>query len=214
MSHPSDAKKEFEEILNQDEYQAYNESADGPLQQWKEAVEEWFNNLIESLFPNASINSPGAEGLLYIFGIIGVGLLIFLIIRLSKATNSQAELKNRSPIADSSQLAWSYQQHLKESDRLESQGDIQEAVRHLFLALLLYFDEQDWISAQVWKSNGDYFEELHKVKRSAAKDFQDVALLFEQVAYGKQNISKTHYQSFRHQVTALIDHPEGEVGSR
>ncbi|MBA2174971.1 DUF4129 domain-containing protein [Halobacillus locisalis] len=213
MSQPSDAREEFEKILNQDEYQAYNENAEGPFQKWREAVGEWFNNLIESLFPNASINSPGAEGLLYFFGIIGVGLLIFLIVRLSKATNNQAELKKRNPIAHSSQLGWSYQQHLEESERLESRGETQEAVRHLFLALLLYFDEQEWISAQVWKSNGDYYEELQKVKRSVAKDFQDAALLFERVVYGKQAINQTHYQAFRQKVTTLINLSHGKVGS-
>ncbi|MCA0971303.1 DUF4129 domain-containing protein [Halobacillus litoralis] len=204
MSNETDAKKQIEEILNQEEYQAYYDVEEGPLDSIREAIKEWLEGLLESIFPNTSINSPQVEGLIYLFGIVGVGLLLFLAFRLTQSTKRQKALKESNPLSHSSHLEWTYEEHLQEAESMRQKGNLKEAVRHGFLALLLNFNDQGYVSAQVWKSNGDYVEELSKVDRSLAKDFHELAVFFDQVTYGSRNISEEPFRLFDEKVHSLI----------
>ncbi|WP_079477670.1 DUF4129 domain-containing protein [Halobacillus salinus] len=205
MSVQSDSKQQIERILEQEEYQAYEKVQEGPVQSLREMVRKWLEDLLQNLFPNASLNSPGVEGLIYLIGLFGIGLLLFLIVRLVQSTKRQSELKNSAPLRHSSHLEWSYLEHLEEAKKFEREGDLKEATRHAFLALLLNLNERNYIAARVFKSNGDYVEELAKSDRTLALSFRELAVFFDQVAYGNQSTTEEQYRSYDQKVRTLIE---------
>lgn len=204
-------KKQLEEILEQEEYQAYQKVQEGPLHSLRETIINWLEGLVKNLFPNASFQSPGVEALIYVIGFFGIGLLIFLIVRLTQSTKRQSELKKSSPLTHSSHLEWTYREHLQEAEKREREGELREATRHVFLALLLHFDDRDYIAVRIWKSNGEYVEELTRVDRSLAKTFREFAIFFDRVTYGGQSISREQFRSYHQNVLSLIR--EGSEGA-
>lgn len=193
MSNP---KKQLEEILNQEEYQAYYVEQESVFQQVIESIGKWLSNLFHSLFPNAEINSPQVEGLLYFIGIIGLGLLVFLLFRMKKSVTSYSDYASTKPMKDAESKEWKYEDHMRAAAQLKSDGKTTEAARHVFLAMLLYFEERGWLTVQIWKTNGDYYQELRKINLALAEDFQGLAILFDRVTYGKQTLSEAEYDNY------------------
>ena len=71
--------------------------------------------------------------------------------------------------------------HEKKDYELESSGEYSQATRHLFLAILLFFDEKGWLVAKRWKTNWEYYDELVRTDKKRAERFFDFALLYYKV---------------------------------
>ncbi|MFK4996929.1 DUF4129 domain-containing protein [Bacillus sp. N9] len=50
--------------------------------------------------------------------------------------------------------------------------------------------------ARVWKTNGEYYEELKKVNPKWANEFHHLALIFDEVTYGEKSVQKEEYVPF------------------
>ena len=66
----------------------------------------------------------------------------------------------------------------------------------MFLALLLYFHEKEWLEARIWKTNWEYYEEIRKVNQEWADQFYHLALLFDEATYGERKVDKEEYIRF------------------
>ena len=97
-------------------------------------------------------------------------------------------------------MSWSFQKHLNEAKRQEELAQYSHATRHLFLALLLFFHEKEWLEARIWKTNWEYYEELKKVNTDYANQFYDLALLFDEATYGEKSVDQKEFEQFRHAV--------------
>ena len=73
------------------------------------------------------------------------------------------------------------------------------STRHLFLALLLYFHEKEWLEARIWKTNWEYYDELKKVNQEWAEQFYHLAYFFDEVTYGERNVQKEEYIQFHNE---------------
>ncbi|WP_102275496.1 DUF4129 domain-containing protein [Cytobacillus massiliigabonensis] len=197
MLKDSQARDELEEILQAREYQAYYDESQGLISRWWEKAKEWFANLLADLFPSFAPSSAAAGPILIgiiIIMIIILGIIAFLIIR-NRRRNRM--LRVNKPLQSMSEINWSFQRHLSESQKLEASGEYTLAARHLFLALLLYFHEKEWLVARIWKTNWEYYDELRKVNHEWAEQFYHLARLFDEVTYGKHVVHKEEFSLFQ-----------------
>ncbi|KOP82514.1 DUF4129 domain-containing protein [Cytobacillus solani] len=201
MLKDSKARDELEEILKEREYQAYYDDSKGLISIWWEKVKDWFADLLADLFPSFAPSSAAAGPILIgiiVIMIISLGVIAFFIFRNRKRNRM---LHDHKPLQSMNEMNWSFQRHLSESQKHEANGEYTLATRHLFLALLLYFHEKEWLVARIWKTNWEYYDELRKVNQEWADQFYHLARLFDEVTYGKHNIQIEEFLQFR--ITAM-----------
>jgi hypothetical protein len=203
------ARGDLKEILNTDEYQAYYHQAQNPFTLLWERAKQWIAEQLIKLFPalKSAGNAAGPVLILVIAAVlILLGLSIFLIVR--NVRRSQ-KFKDRKPLQSLQEINWTYERHLQEAKNQEANGELGRATRHLFLALLLYCHEKEWLEAKIWKTNWDYYEELKKSNQPHAKQFFNLAAFFEEVTYGKRTVEKEEYHPYRTQIMKWFEDVEG-----
>ncbi|WP_160722820.1 DUF4129 domain-containing protein [Bacillus sp. USDA818B3_A] len=189
------ARDEIQEILKKEEYQVYYRSK-GLIETWWEKAREWISDQLEKLFP--SIPSAGSASGIILIAIIVIVILLLAVTAfvLIRNTRRNRLLRSQKPLQSIKDRNWTTERHLKEAADLESRGDLKEATRHLFLAMLLFYHGKKWLEARIWKTNWDYYEELRKVDQQKADQFNELAHFFEIVTYGEHNVSPEEYQPF------------------
>ncbi|WP_316571405.1 DUF4129 domain-containing protein [Neobacillus sp. YIM B06451] len=209
MIDSTEAKKELEEILKQDEYTVYSKPP-GFIEKWWNQAMAWLSDLLESWFPSLEQGSRSAAAPLLI-AIIAIAVLLLAWIAYLLIRNSRRKILNREykPLQFSREIDWTYEMHMERASRLEAEGQLRAAVRHFFLALLLFLDEQKCIEARQWKTNWEYFAELGKSSRVDADRFYELASVFDEVTYGERQISNNDFLSFRSKIAAWLE--EGRV---
>ncbi len=205
----NDARDKIEDILNGKEYRIYYNESRNVFQEWWNRVKEWLADFLESLFPAIESGSSAAEVVLILIilaAILLLGIAVYLLVR---NKNRNANLSKHKPLHSAEELSWTYHRHLQEALKHEKNQHYSLATRHLFLALLLFFHKKDWLEAKLWKTNWEYYDELRKVKQSWANEFYDLALVFDEVAYGEYEIDREEYNKFREKAFVWLDHSEG-----
>ncbi|MBM7715977.1 Tfp pilus assembly protein PilV [Bacillus thermophilus] len=210
MLEADEAGKKLKEILGKDEYQAYQSD---PLSEWWGKIKEQFANWLEGLFP--SWEAPqSASGPLFIavvvMFVIVLGITAFFVAR---TVSRSRRFRDDQPFQSKKYLEWTCLKHLSEAKKLENIGELSPAVRHLFLALLLYSDEQGWLKAKIWKTNWEYYEEIKHTNISWAERFYELAKVFDEIAYGEKQISPEEFSRFRNKVMAWLEQVEEKMGS-
>lgn len=197
MLNDSQARDELKDILDGREYRAYAEDSKGIIAAWWDRVKEWFGELLSKLFPSFEPTNHAAGpiliGILFLFMII-LGIIAFYIFRNRRRNRMYRDHK---PLQSMDEKKWSFQRHLLESQELEAKGEYTLSTRHLFLALLLYFHEKEWLVARIWKTNWEYYEELRKVNHQWAEQFHHLALLFDKVTYGEHIVHKEEFLPYQ-----------------
>lgn len=207
MLNDQQARVELKDILNQKEYQVYYDQPQNFLQIWWEKAKEWLAQQLEKLFPAFEPSSGTASILLIGLILIAVIILGLLALRLARNYKRNRMLYNKNPL-QSQNKHWTYADHLSEAKRCENIEEYTMATRHMFLALLLYFHEKEWLAARIWKTNWDYYDELSKVDQNWAEQFFHLALLFDEAAYGNHQVAKEEYISFSQQAMQWLSKSE------
>ncbi|KUP08282.1 hypothetical protein Q75_03055 [Bacillus coahuilensis p1.1.43] len=215
MLNEEQAKKELEEILQQKEYTKYYEQNVfdeiwGKLGNW---LAEFFEKFGVTINPTGEVATSTVIFVLF----IGIAiLLILLIIGINRRLRKRRFSETR-PIHTDDDMKWSYKRHLEEASYLEENEEWSSAVRHMFLALLLFYHEKTWLEAKVWKTNWDYYDELTSFNLQLAKEFFEAALLFEEVTYGEHQLEKKQYSGFKENIVRNLHHVndmEGKGGGK
>jgi hypothetical protein len=113
-------------------------------------------------------------------------------------------LRNQKPLQSVKERNWTFVQHIKEAENLESLKDYQGSTRHLFLAMLLFYHEKKWLEVRIWKTNWDYYDELRKVNQQNADQFNELALFFEDVTYGERKVGTEEFETFRAKIKNIL----------
>ncbi|WP_335869085.1 DUF4129 domain-containing protein [Bacillus sp. 2205SS5-2] len=200
MINESKAKEKIEQIVDEEEYQAYYQNSEGLLVSLWEKVKEWLLDLLVRLFPSLNPTSDTSTVLLIVLIVLFVGVLLLVLFTLSRNKLSKRRFHQNKPLENQGELHWSFQKHQEEADVHANQRSFSLATRHLFLALLLYFDEKQWLQTKIWKTNWEYYEELRKVNQIIAEKFYRLALLFDEVAYGEHTVTEEEFRQFQAQV--------------
>jgi hypothetical protein len=195
MLNEEQAREELEQILNGREYKAYqNDTNDS----WREQVLDWFAKRLEDLFPSIEISKDFSGTVLTIIIVVTIILILLLIFFLVRHGKRKKPFHLNKPLQTMNEMHWSYDMHLSEANRCESVEEYTRATRHMFLALLLYFHEKEWLIARIWKTNWEYYDELKKVNLQWANHFFHLARIFDEVTYGERMIHKEEYIQFKH----------------
>ncbi|MBS4217572.1 DUF4129 domain-containing protein [Bacillus sp. FJAT-49711] len=201
MENVNKAKEEIRDILNGKEYQMYRNESKSILTIWWERAKEWVANQLEKLFPSLESASHTAAGPILIAIIVAVvAMVVVLAAFLVRGELRKHKYKDNKPFQSLKEMDWTLHTHLEEAMRLEAQGDFTTSTRHLFLALLLYCHEKEWLKARLWKTNWEYYDELRKVNKEWAERFYHLALLFDEATYGEKMVEKDEYVHYKSQV--------------
>ncbi|WP_222599389.1 DUF4129 domain-containing protein [Aquibacillus kalidii] len=200
-----EAKQQLESILNKQEYQAYYKNHESFIGMWWDRAKEWIGDLLSDWFRSFEPTSGVSEGILMIIVIVAICLILLLVVYLWKNV-SRARKFRASPIQTLHEMDWTYERHITEAEKYEEKGNYTLASRHMFLALLLFLHEKEWLEAKIWKTNWDYYEELSKRDRSQAEQFFELTLLFDEATYGERNIERDEHQRYRSSILNLFIH--------
>lgn len=204
------ARNHLEDILNREEYQAYykdNRSIWQILYDW---VRDLFQKLLEKLFPALS-STPNLSGFIVtILILVLVLVLILIMFKLWQRRKYRKGYEQSIPLANIDELKWTYQTHFDKAKEEEKQGNYKQSIRHLFLGLLLFYNEIDWLEAKAWKTNWEYYRELKKQRSKAASSFNTLAISFDAVAYGRKKVSEAEFLEFKKAVSIAYEEAKRE----
>lgn len=211
MANTDQAREELQQILQQNEYQVYYEDNRNFLEVLWDRVTEWLGEILNGLFAGVDPAGGFADAVLVIIiAAVLILLGVVLIYRFRHYRRSRGFTQIR-PLQSIHGSDWSFDQHLQAVQRQEENQDYTEAARHMFLALLLYFHEREWLKARNWKTNWEYFAELQAVDPHLADSFYRLALVFDEVFYGERTLSKDDYVRYRDEAMEWLDDKPEEV---
>ncbi|MEH7098118.1 DUF4129 domain-containing protein [Neobacillus vireti] len=204
MLNANKARDNIEEILKKQEYQVYNAQSKGLIETWWEMAKEWIAVQLDKLFPSIKNASNASSAILIAVIVIVILLLAWAAFILVRNIRRNRLLRKQKPLQSLKNWNWTYLQHLEEAEKLESLGEYTESIRHLFLAMLLFYHEKAWLEARIWKTNWDYYEELKIVNQQNADQFNELAHFFEDVAYGEHKVGPEEYQPFQTKINKIL----------
>lgn len=199
------AEQALAEILAQDEYQIYYQDNRNILQIIWDRIKEWIGDLLARWLSSFEPSSSVGDAIIAILLLIGVILAVVLLFILGRNMMQKRTLRSLKPLQSISERDWGSVEHFAESLRLEQHGIYQQATRHLFLGLLLTLHEWDWLVAQQWKTNWEYYQDLQKKKKERSESFYKFALFFEEVTYGEKEIAQVTYQAYKIQINSWLE---------
>jgi hypothetical protein len=125
-------------------------------------------------------------GLLYLFIAILVGLiLVFLYFVIRHFSWKKSLTRKATAMLSEEEPELSKDEYLVEADRLMSEGRHREAVRYLYLACLLLFDENGVARFIRGQTNWEHLRRIQASdKRPEDLDFQPATQKFDVVWYG------------------------------
>ncbi|MBC8080608.1 MAG: DUF4129 domain-containing protein [Gorillibacterium sp.] len=202
-------KEKLRQILERSEYDPHSKSDNlNPIKTW---LEKLWNRLID-LFPDSAIPQGASKLLAIITLFILVAVLAYFIIRLTRGIVMSRRMTGQSHrvFHGSDLFELSHTQLLQEAQSFADHGDYREAVRRMFLASLLLMNCREWVTAEKWKTNHEYVEELQERYPVLVPAFIQSAELFERVYYGGENADVLDYERISVLLAPLW--PEGGRG--
>ncbi|MFD2043704.1 DUF4129 domain-containing protein [Ornithinibacillus salinisoli] len=211
MENKDKARDDLQDILHDREYQIYYEDNRSFIEIWWDKLIEWFRELLSNWFSSLNPSNGFAELVLII--IIGTVILLTAVgsILFLRSMKRKRAFQNHRPLQSMNELEWSVTKHLLEADKQEKADNYAAATRHIFLALLLHFHENNWLIARVWKTNWEYYDELQQTDPTRAKAFYKLANMFDEVVYGERTIKGHEYTEYRKEALTWLNRSSEEA---
>src|SRR5699024_2725338 len=163
---------------------AYHEDNRSFLEVWWDK----FLDRLEDIFPSY-VPSNGFFNIVLFLVIAAVMLLVVLVVFHKVRQRKRSTIVHENaPLKNEMNREFSYKNHLIQSRTTEANENYTEATRHLFLAVLLYFHENDLLAAGAGKTNFEYVTEIKQVNKQYASMFHHLAITFDEVVYGERMI--------------------------
>ncbi|MFX3632633.1 MAG: DUF4129 domain-containing protein [Candidatus Pristimantibacillus sp.] len=184
-------KEKLEQILSRDEYAVHlNPKEPNPIFKW---LKNRLEDLLD-LFPDVPM--PPGTPMVLVYMLLGIVLLVLGVVVIWIVRNMIVRRQGRrlGVFRNDGEMERSSRMQLEEARRAADDGHYEEAIRLMFLALLLMMDEQGWVRAEKWKTNYEYAEELNDRQPAVGESFELAAKLFERVHYGKVIAGRQDYE--------------------
>jgi len=176
MSQRADAA--LDEILNSKEFKV------------EEAKPPWWYGIIERIYSfmpgEMGWLGTALEWLFYAVMVIAIVVLsVFVAKRFGKlpsfTRNHNVPIETRSRIDPEAVKTQAYE--------FAKTGDYRQAIRYLYLALLLYLDKADLLTYDMSKTDAEYIIEARRSMGNEAEQFGALTLFFERKWYGMEESS-------------------------
>lgn len=156
----------------------------------EESKPPWWYELLERIFSfmpeNMGLLGTVLEWLFYAIMIIAiVAVSVILAKRFGKlpsfARNYDVPIETRSRIDAEAVKMKAYE--------FARAGDYRQAIRYLYLSLLLYLDKASLLTYDMSKTDAEYVSEAHRSMGDEAPRFKSLTLFFERKWYGMEESS-------------------------
>ncbi len=143
----------------------------------------------------------------FIIGILIAALCfaLFVAFRNVKFSKSKREKSTRRGLLDDDEPLLTYDEWLEKANALEKEGKFREAVRCLYLAILMRLDESRIIRFERTETN---WEHLYRIENSLAPkevDYKTLTKRFDLVWYGDHSCTTEDLILFRNHYQLLVD---------
>lgn len=190
-------RETVEEILKRKEFQQADDKnpiADMIKQVW-ESIIEWVQGLFENRHPRREVQfndlfNQNIQTVLKIVLIVLAAILLFFLIRfiLPRIILAGKAKKNKVPKAhdylENPDLA------VEKMKSLMEQGQYTEAMRFLFIAVLLEFHKRKIIHLEKWKTNRVYMREIVLNSPELTIPMRELSTVFNALCYGRRTIDE------------------------
>jgi len=166
-----------------------------------EAIARWLQRDRAPRAPN--INPPMfgglGQGLIYVVWGILFGLLAAFLYFAFRHFSWRSQLRRRArAILDDDEPDYSLDEWLQKAEELEAQGRYREAVRALYLACLIRFDEARIARFVRGETNWEHFRRIEQSPlRPDGLNFRPATVAFDRVWYGMDVRGREDVQAFR-----------------
>lgn len=130
-------------------------------------------------------NPSGDWAKFAVYGLLGAGLLAFLIFAISRFTWAKRLERKAKALLDEDEPERTVDEWLELANRLESENKFREAVRCLYLACLLKIDEARIARFERSQTNWEHLARIESsARRPAELDFRPPTKAFDEIWYG------------------------------
>lgn len=212
-----EVKEKLQEILSQEEFSDKKESGKNYLSSLREKIIEFFKELYEKLNVSKKMGellfgksvSPLQMQVLQIVALVLLVLIIVLIIyfifrnlKNSKKIKQDEDLIILNTIKDPDVL-------FAKAMECKNSGDYNQALRYLYIGLLVSLNKINIIKINKSKTNKQYLMEVQNNKPDIYNTMSDFTYDFNIHWYGKKPLDETRLEFWLHRYNNLV---KGEVG--
>jgi len=180
----SEDKERLVDILSTDEFTQSSKAGEG----WIAKVLDHLLELIARVFERVDLPTEAAGTVSTTVVVVAILALLAVIYWASRKLMLHSK-KERALFTQGEKIR-KHTDYLLEARQLAQREEWREAVRHLFLALLVYLQEKSWIRIEQWKTNWEYMEEIRYNQPAMQEVFRRHARIFEQIWYGQKTIDE------------------------
>lgn len=200
-------KRKLAEILSREEYGKPVEKEKSLFEQWFEAIKKW----LEDLFPRPNVpqDSPNFSGLnslslilQILLYVVVIGIVVFLLYRFAPflferfRRREKREKKERVILGEKIAADESAATIFDEAEKLARQGNLRDAIRKGYIALLCELSDRKVIGLARHKTNRDYLRDVRS-RREIYENMNGLTASFEKHWYGAESADEQDWSEFR-----------------
>ncbi len=199
-------KRKLAEILKREEYQKPDEQDKSLFQR----ISEWFVELLSSLFPRPNIEPGSNAGFgkfvsILIFGIFislilgGIAYLIYRFLPFfarKYQTREKKEKTDRVILGERLSADQNASDLFSEAEKLAREGNLRDAIRKGYIALLCELSDRKIIGLSQHKTNRDYLRDV-RGKAELYQNMNGLTLNFERHWYGFDSAEEQDWEEFK-----------------
>ena len=191
------------EILNRAEYRHLKNGIRDLIQSLQEKLSQWFQNAFDKI---EFKTGPGiSDKLATAFIILGIIVILALIIMIAVKISRVFEKKSRIKMILGERIgARTTPDSLREKASASlAQGDLRQAVRYDFIALLLLMHEKRLIYIDETKTNQEIYDYLKQNGFKQLQVFQGMIDTFNYLWYGHKSVEGIKYEAWSSKLNLL-----------
>ncbi|MCD9189092.1 MAG: DUF4129 domain-containing protein [Pyrinomonadaceae bacterium] len=200
-------KQKLSEILKREEYQKPEEKQQSLFEKWSEAIRKW----LEKIFPRPELptseRNPSSVGSLslvlqILLYVVVIGIAGFIIYKFSPffigkfKKREKREKKERVILGEKIAATEDSSTIFDEAENLARQGNLRDAIRKGYIALLCELSDRKMIGLAHYKTNRDYLRDVRK-KEEIYENMNGLTASFEKHWYGFESPDEEDWSEFR-----------------
>jgi len=187
------ARSTLDEILDTEEFKPVKPTP--PLEE--KLVKRFFDHLPEGAWIRTAL-----EWLLYFF--LGIAILLIAISIAGRLRKMPSFVSTRESPANFQSRVSPQAMESKAYEYFRT-GDHRQAIRHLYLSILLYLDGAGLLTYEQGKTDGEYIAEAQSNMSDKAGSFASLTLLFEREWYGMEESGERDFKQCEDIFVRLVE---------
>lgn len=208
-------KQKLSEILKREEYQKPEEKEKSLFEKWYDAIVKWLEGLLpRPKVPTVSSNPTGLGLLSVVLQIllyaVVIGIAAFIIYKFAPffitkfRKREKREKKERVILGEKIAANEDSSTIFDEAENLARQGNLRDAIRKGYIALLCELSDKKIIGLAHYKTNRDYLHDVRK-KREIYDGMNNLTASFEKHWYGFESADEADWSEFKEKYRQTVN---------